>query len=170
MPSTTISTPWSRGCLIHEAQEESFPGRQHRGRPARQPVIVEIGLQWPCQTRRLRVLRNVRYRPRAHAPGHRDLRPGQAQVVMLPKDLPDAHGVDPLHGALPPRVDRWIDEAKPGEDRRAWKHGCRWRPKGDRAGPQSRPPTVKCRWNLKDRAGSLELGQSRSNSARTSVK
>ena len=26
MPSTTISTPWSRGCLIHEAQEESFPG------------------------------------------------------------------------------------------------------------------------------------------------
>ena len=48
-------------------------------------------------------------------------------------------------GALPPRVDRWIDEAEPGEDRRAWEHGCRWRPQGDRAGPQTRPSTVKCR-------------------------
>ena len=48
-------------------------------------------------------------------------------------------------GALPPRVDRWIDEAEPGEDRRAGEHGCRWRPQGDRAGPQTRPSTVKCR-------------------------
>ena len=85
--------------------------------PRAKPLIVEIVRQRPGQPRRRRPLENVRDRARAHAHGGRGLRPRQAELVTVLKNLLDVHRANPLHRALPPRIDPVIDQAGSGENR-----------------------------------------------------
>ena len=80
----------------------------------------------------------------AHAYRERDLRPWQAETVTVPKDIRYRHHAGSLHRALSPLFDRRIDEAEPGEDRRAQERGCRCSLTADWPVPETRPRTGKC--------------------------
>ena len=107
-PSPADAYPLSRGAGGYKARTHA---RHRRDRTA-------MAMTAPPPARRSQ---NVRYRPRAHTHGHRDLRPGQAQVRDGAEGCLLMLMVSILFiGALPPRVRSMaVDEASRGEDRRA---------------------------------------------------
>ena len=78
-----------------------MPAVPHRRRiePRAQSVIVEIGRQRPGQPRRRCPVENMGDRARAYAGRGRDLRPRQAEVVTLAKNILDVDHAGPLHRA-----------------------------------------------------------------------